>query len=84
MTIISREGLPEGYEAMPEQVYIRDIGNRAYLILATNSQDTQPIKDLFKVDYDGYLVSVIDGDYAEVWGFYGIIPVLSKEVYRIK
>jgi hypothetical protein len=58
------------------------------LILVTDSQDTNHIREYFNSlegsEFDSYFVRVADGDYAEVWGFFGIVPDNNKTVYRIK
>lgn len=61
-------------------------------ILVTDSQDVAPIndyllgmKDYTKDDlYDSYFVKIGDGDYEEIYGFYGIVPVLNKNCYKLK
>jgi len=47
------------------------------LQLITDSQDVESIKHHVgpeAEECDGFLVRVEDGDYAEIWGFYGNIP----------
>ena len=55
-------------------------------ILVTNSQDVAPITEHFacqEEEFDSYLVDIGDGDYVEVWGFYGI-AYLYKTAYKIE
>ena len=54
-----------------------------HLTLVTDSQDTKPIQERFNTDLDGFFVAIENGDYIEVYGFYGIVPVLSKRVYTL-
>lgn len=58
------------------------------LTLVTDSQDTNHIREYFNSaegsEFDSYFVRVEDGDYVEIWGFFGIIPDNNKTVYRIK
>ena len=34
-------------------------------------------------DYDTFFVIVGDSDFLAIWGMYGIVPYLTKPVYRI-
>jgi hypothetical protein len=70
---------------------IRDIEDRDDLLLVTDSQDVNMIKeylgdDVAKYDLeciDGFFVKVENGDYSEIYGFNGCIPCLSKEIYQL-
>ena len=56
------------------------------LILVTDSQDVEAIKDYLgslPFDYDIFFVSVEDGDYSEVWGVEGNIPYLCRIADRL-
>lgn len=35
-------------------------------------------------DYDAFFVSVVNGDYSQIWGIEGIVPYLEKTAYRLK
>lgn len=50
-----------------------------------DSQDTAPIKDSIAgaKDYDSFFVLAADGDYVEVWGMAGIVPLNSKLVSQL-
>ena len=51
------------------------------LMFVSDSQDVGPINEMFGYpEFDSYFVRVEDGDYTEVYGMYGIVPHLSKEV----
>lgn len=61
---------------------------RTDLVLVTDSQDTEAIKEDFghrpAVErFDGFFVKVGEGEYTEVYGFEGIVPELWKPVYKI-
>ena len=51
----------------------------------SDSQDTAPIKDSIAgaKDYDSFFVLAADGDYQEVWGMAGIVPLKSKLVLQL-
>jgi hypothetical protein len=69
---------------LAEELKISDLNNN--LILVTDSQDATNIKEyLGRIgdDYDSFFVKVEDGDFAEVYGFYGIIPELNKICYKL-
>lgn len=67
---------------------IEDLEKRGDLILVTDSQDVQELKNYLclepqvpRIDQcDGFFVKVEDGDYTEVYGFWGIIPYLNKRI----
>lgn len=67
--------------------------NKPYLNFVSLSQDVEAIKDTLPMteeqkdlvsELDSFFVEVKGGDYTEVWGMEGIVPYLSKKVYRIK
>ena len=56
------------------------------LALVTDSQDTQAIKRHIgeeAEDFGGFFVEVVDGDYRQVWGFEGTVPLKKKLVWRV-
>ena len=68
---------------------IEDAQDREDLILVTDSQDVEAIKqhigdfpDL--EDFDGFFVTVEDGEYGEVYGFSGSVAYLYKTIYQIE
>lgn len=55
-------------------------------ILLSDTQDTSAIIQLcgeVANEFDSFLVSINDGDYDEIWGFFGVVPSLDKIAYRI-
>jgi hypothetical protein len=69
-----------------ETTTVAELNNRDDLILASDSQDVQYVKEYLgeiAQDYDSFFLKVEDGDYAEVWGMEGIIPYLYKTVHKI-
>lgn len=67
---------------------IADLDGREDLVLATDLQDVEPVKEHFGnrpavQEFDGFFLLIEDGEYQEVYGFRGIVPDLSKPVYRI-
>lgn len=53
----------------------------------SDSQDAQAIRDCIggdSVDYDSFFVKIADGDYVEVWGMVGIIPLKSKLCSKLR
>ena len=68
---------------------IDGLKKRGDLVLLTDSQDVAEIKNYFGnkpavQEFDGFFVKVEEGDFAEVYGFHGIIPVLEKSVWKIE
>ena len=68
---------------------IADLNKRKDLVLLTDSQDVVEIKTYFGnrsavQEFDGFFVKVEEGDFAEVYGFHGIVPVLEKSVWMIE
>jgi len=67
---------------------VKDLDKRADLDLVTNTYDVEAIKDNFRnanVDeFDGFFVRVGEGEYEEVYGFYGNTPYLGNEVYKVE
>jgi hypothetical protein len=67
---------------------IKDIHGRDDLILVTDSQDIEALKDYFGHnpaldDFDGFFVKIENGEYVEVKAFQGILPALRKDLYCI-
>lgn len=54
------------------------------LAFISDSQDVEPINEYLQEDYDSYFVLVGDGEYDEVYGMEGIVPYLSKRIWRVK
>lgn len=67
---------------------IFNLDSRRDLQLVTDSQDTEAVKEYFGndpnvQDFDGFFVKVEDGDYTEVYGFYGGVPRSYLDVFKI-
>lgn len=65
---------------------VASLENDKDLIFLSDSQDTQAIRKHVgeKADgYDAFFVKIADGDYSEVWGICGIVPVRSKLASRL-
>lgn len=64
------------------------------LVFSDLSQDASFIREYipnfdsggvqFDNDFDSFFVETLDGDYGAVYGMYGIVPWLDREVCRIK
>lgn len=73
---------------------IRDIPSSDSIILVTDSQDVQHIKDHlnaamshipdFASDFDSFFVEFLDRDYGRIWGFFGIVPHLDRLCYLVQ
>lgn len=67
--------------------YIADLSDPKYL-LSTEEDDARAIKEHLGTEeaqeYDSFFVEILDGEYGEIWGFYGIIPTLDKTAYRLQ
>lgn len=67
---------------------IQDIQNREDLVLVTNSQDTEEIRQSLAhlknvLKSDSFFAKIQDGDYVELYGFEGIIPLQYKTLIKI-
>ena len=63
---------------------ISDIQKRQDLTFVDNDIDF--IKDYIgekSKEFDAFFVKIIDGDFTEIFGIYGAIPYLEKEIYQI-
>ena len=58
-------------------------GNGFDLIQAGYGNDVE-LNSEFGTDYDGFLVKIKDGEYVKVYGFYGLIPLLTARVHKVK
>lgn len=68
---------------------VLSLNQRTDLQFISDSQDTAAIRFDFGPEWDGfeydsYFVRVDDGEYKEVWGMCGIVPLLSKLVTKLK
>jgi hypothetical protein len=63
---------------------VKDITNKE-LQFVSDSQDVNSVKEnlLMAGDYDSFFVGICEGDYTEVYGMYGIVPYLEKDVYPL-
>jgi hypothetical protein len=54
-------------------------------IFVSNTQDVEPIKEMYPntEDYDSFFVLVGDGEYLEVWGMQGIVPYSWKKLCKV-
>lgn len=63
---------------------IAELQDEKYAII-TNDMEVDDIADclgIARYGYDGFLVHAENGDYVEVWGFFGSVPILTKQAYR--
>lgn len=61
---------------------VNDLSSHDYNFVC-DSQDVQAIRDDLGItsnDYDSFFVLVGDGEYIEVWGMYGTVPYLNKDI----
>lgn len=72
---------------LPQYKTIRDLEHRTDLVLVTDSQDVQAVKDSLPVESslkeecEGFFVATKDGEYTEVYGFYsGYVPAKFKAI----
>lgn len=67
---------------------IADLDLRSDLDLITNSQEVEELRAYLGSkeadEMSGFFVKVQDGDYSEIWGFYGCIPYIHKTVYKFR
>lgn len=58
------------------------------LILVDRDYEVRDLNAFFGLSEDeafgGFFVRVKDGDYDEVWGFYGTVPYFDKLAWRIR
>jgi len=66
---------------------IKDIECKDYLTLIINDWEVQNLKDYFRSEeinqYDGFFVDLENGDYDELYGYFGSIPNNNKALYQI-
>lgn len=75
-------------QALQYQDVLRVDELRPELQFVSDSQDTASIRFDFGpawdgFEYDSYFVRVEDGEYQEIWGMYGIVPLNGKQVTRL-
>lgn len=52
----------------------------------SDSQEVEPIKDYVggkAEEFDSFFVLIENGDYKEIWGMYGIVPMLYKPLVLV-
>jgi hypothetical protein len=62
---------------------IRKLERREDLTLLQNDGDILELQSETGTNFDGYFIKTIDGEYTEIYGFYGQVPVLTKLAYRV-
>jgi hypothetical protein len=67
---------------------VLSLNSRHDLQFISDSQDTAEVRFDFGpswdgFEYDSYFVRIDDGEYKEIWGMCGIVPLLSKLVTRL-
>lgn len=65
---------------------IKDLDGREDLMLIQDSQDRYELEDYLGLEHDendGYFVKQENGDYTEVYAFYGFLPEKNKHCIRI-
>lgn len=68
-----------------ERQKVGDMGD--YLIFVSDSLEVESIHDYLGIEreeYGSFFVSLVDGDYGQIWGLEGIVPYLHKAVYRLQ
>lgn len=64
---------------------VRDLPDDEPIQFVSDSQDVQAIQihflDFFS--FDSFFVVVENGDYTMVWGMYGIVPDIDKDVHML-
>jgi hypothetical protein len=68
---------------------IQNLQDREDLQLITDSQDIESINEhiglnLADEKFDGYFIKNDEGELSEVLGFYGGIPYLYKDTYKVE
>lgn len=63
---------------------IKDLENRNDLILLQNDGDILELQSETCTEFDGYFVKIEGGEYKEIYGFCGQIPLFAKTAYKIK
>ena len=66
---------------------VKDIPNYSEMQFISDSQEVELIKsdlDIKQEEYNSFFVYVENGDYSEVYGMYGIIPLLENYVYKVR
>ena len=66
---------------------VKNLEKKPDLVFVNDLQDVNFIKEYIgkkAVEFDSFFVNILDGDYSEIYGIFGSIPYLEKEVYKIK
>jgi len=65
---------------------VKNLEKNKDLIFLCDSQDVKFVKDYIGIeaeDFDSFFVKIEDGDYTEIFGIFGIVPYLEKEIFQI-
>jgi len=60
-----------------------NVPERDTLIFVSDSQDINPIKEVFgspASEFDSFFVRAENGEYTEVYGMEGLVPTLDREL----
>ena len=68
---------------------IEDLNDREDLSLISDSQDVQQIKDHLGNhpeinEFDSFFVKIEDGEYVEIFAFWGSVPYLGKTLFKVR
>lgn len=65
-------------------IYVRDIDFPG-LMFSNDSNDVEYLRDLTNTRYDSYFMQTSEnGEIVAIYGMYGIVPLLEKQVYEIE
>ena len=73
-----------------KEISVKELNAEKYnhLQFISDSQDVEFLKDYIggrKIkEFDSFFVAIDGGDYSEIYGIYGIVPLLSKTAYKLK
>ena len=64
-------------------MFVKDLPNE--VLFVELSQDVNSIKEHYPQfsEYDTFFVRVEDGEYVELYGMYGCVPWLSRNVFKL-
>lgn len=64
-----------------QTIYVADLDESLRLVY--DSYDVAEINQQYQQDFDAYFAQVGQGEYTALFGFYGGVPYLSKEVFEV-
>ena len=65
---------------------VADLEDRKDFQFISDSQEVNEVKVYFgeiATEFDSFFAQVVDGEYGEVFGMFGIVPYLTKPLFKV-